>query len=582
LDKAWVRLEKETKRRFANATWVPLRASIDSGAGDDVTKVGFSSEVFAAGSVAIPPANRELGDKLSWGDIGIGHSVLPYAYEDGHYSPIEERQYNDKQPIGVELIFEHPQPVVGGRKWIINPDLIVALGLIQERDNWVRPEEDFVVVIREKKRMNGDHELIEIKTEFLLDYLAARGMSLRMSYYYQRVENVGALEGTDYAGLAKEDGPRDDGRFSLLIRKSDDVWGGTWSMFRAWRTDVDEDSDAPVMGPENAENVDYETSSGKRSGYQGYRVEGEFWRDEWIDHKGKSHRVRGDEVEGLPDFIVGVDGSRSPSKELNDEDVGKWLWFRPSVVVDFLGRRGFSLEWYTAETAGLHSTSGYRIHLGLNDSDLVSVYARDIARLPEWEQRIWAAHNAAPEGGVSKELTAAQVRSAPASTSAPEKYLLEILVAFEDAFRDKYGADLFSHPIDGEVGAKINRFLGRDQASVLRIAKELVRAFSDRLNIQILRQISTHPEKKKLGSNKLLESIVAGNIGKDEARKLFGVVAGVYDLRTGDAHPTSSGIADAFSLAEVDVSQTHLRQAQQMVDNFARAIWSIGSALFEK
>ncbi|MEF9674448.1 hypothetical protein QNM99_30030 [Pseudomonas sp. PCH446] len=41
---------------------------------------------------------------------------------------------------------------------------------------------------------------------------------------------------------------RDNGRFELLIRKVNDVFGGSWAMFRAWRTDVDEDEDAPVMG----------------------------------------------------------------------------------------------------------------------------------------------------------------------------------------------------------------------------------------------------------------------------------------------------------------------------------------------
>lgn len=581
MTKEWIRLEKETKRRFSSSTWVPLRASLDQRGDMDITKVGFSNEVFAAGSVAISPENRELGEKLSWSDIGIGHSVLPYAYSDGYYSPIDQHQYNDKQPIGVELVFEHPQPVVGGRRWIINPDLIVALRLIKEGDNWVRPEEDFDVVIRERRNKNSDHEIIEIKSEYLLDYLAARGLALRISYYYQRVENVSQLEGTEYEGLEGEDGEREDGRFSLRIRKSDETWGGTWAMFRAWRTDLDEDADAPVLGPENSDNVDFEKTSGRRSGYEGFHVEGEFWRDEWIDHKGKSYRVRGDEVGGLPDFIVDVDGTRSPSKILNSEDVGKWLWFRAEVISAFLGRRGFSLEWFTLETGGLCSTSGYRTHFGLNDSDLITVYAYDIARLPAWEQRLWAAHNVAPEGGVSRELTAAQVRSAPADTSAPEEDLFMILSDFDEAFMRKYGTKLFGHDLDhNDARTKISRFQGSNGASVLRVAKELVRVFSDRINVQGLREISNHKDKNKLGSNKLLESILADASDRDSARKMFGVITGVYDLRIGDAHPTSSGISDAFSLAEVDTSLSNLRQTQQMIRNFGLSIENIGNALF--
>ena len=190
MNRDWVLLTKETRRTFSTATWVPLRASRTVGNGLAVKQIGFIEEVFALGSVAIPPEHRELGDKLGWMDIGIGHNVLPYAYEDGYYSPIDQHHYNDKQPIGVELIFEHPQPVVGGKKWIINPDLIVALRLVRQSNTWVRPEEDFSVVIKETFDSEGNHTSIEIKKEFLLDYLAARGLSLRLSYR-QRVEISG-------------------------------------------------------------------------------------------------------------------------------------------------------------------------------------------------------------------------------------------------------------------------------------------------------------------------------------------------------------------------------------------------------
>jgi hypothetical protein len=80
--------------------------------------------------------------------------------------------------------------VAGGRHWILSPDLVVALRLTKEGTNWVRPEEDIVVVAREAMDSNGSTRLIEIKREFLMDYLAARGLSLHLSYYRQRVENV--------------------------------------------------------------------------------------------------------------------------------------------------------------------------------------------------------------------------------------------------------------------------------------------------------------------------------------------------------------------------------------------------------
>ena len=208
MNQDWILQTKESRRAFSTATWVPLRASATDERGD-VRETGYVSEFFGCGSVAFPPEHREVAERLSWSDIGLVRSVRPHAYEDGHYSSIEQYQYNDKEPIGVHLVFEHPQPVVGGRLWMLNPDLVVALRLIRDGNNWVRPEENFAVVAREVLDGNGQHRLIEIKREFLIDYLAARNLSLRLSYYRQRVENVASLVATAYANLENRREQRD-------------------------------------------------------------------------------------------------------------------------------------------------------------------------------------------------------------------------------------------------------------------------------------------------------------------------------------------------------------------------------------
>lgn len=581
MNKEWILQTKETRRFFSGATWVPLRASHDDENGN-VKTVGYVSEYFGCGSVAFPPEHRKLVEEhLSWSDLGINSSIAPYAYEDGYYKSIDQFQYNDKMPIGVNLVFEHPQPVVGGRKWILNPDLVVALGLIKDGNNWVRPIENFVVVARESFDAKGISRLIEIKREFLLDYLAARNLSLRLSYYRQRVENVAELASSDYANLESLDEERDGGRFELLIRSINDIFGGSWAMFRAWRTDVDEDEDAPVMGPETDQNTGHESSRGHQGGYDGVCVGSEFWRDEWIDHQSRSVRVRGDADANLPEFIIETDGTRMASAQLDNEDIGRWLWFRSSVVNELLGYQGFSLRWYTAETGSVRSTSGYGTHFGINSSDLITVYAYDVARLYPWEQRIWAAHNVVPEGGVSNELLASQVKVQPASTHAVETMLFETMRLLESNFQKVYGISLFTHDIDDDLAMQqVSRFTSKDQGSLLRLAKELVRVFSDRLNVPNLRKLSTHAEKAKLGSNKLLQDVLAQKIGDEKARQVFAEIAGTYDMRLGDAHPTGSKVAEAINLAGIDQSRSFLRQGQQLINNFGRAIWLIGKGLF--
>ncbi|GGP84589.1 hypothetical protein [Shewanella ulleungensis] len=581
MNQDWILQKKETRRTFSKSTWVPLRASVENENGN-VKNIGYSNEFFGCGSVAFSPENREIAEKLSWMDIGLSRTIAPYAYEDGFYSTIYEYQYNDKEPIGVHLVLELPLPVVGGRQWILNPDLVAALRLIKEGDNWVRPEENFVVVAREILDEKGEQRLIEIKREYLLDYLAARNLALRLSYYRQRVENVASLETSDYVGIEGYKEERDGGRYELLVRDINDVFGGNWAMFRTWRTDVDEEDDAPVMGPETNENTDYESSHGQKGGYKGVRVEGEFWRDEWIDHQGASTRIRGDEDNNLPQFIVETDGTRLPSTELNSEDIGRWLWFRTSIISELLDLRGFSLEWYTAETGGIKSTSGYSIHFGINSSDLITIYAYDIARLPAWEQHIWAAHNVVPDGKVSSELLESQVKAQPASTHAVEELFFEVMAMLENGFHDTFGVQLYTHDINrSEVLKHISRFASKDQASLLRLAKELVRVFSDRLDVRELRKLSTHSNKDKLGSNKLLEDVLAQKVGPEKARKIFGPIAGAYDMRVGDAHPTSSKIGDALKLVGIDDSNSFLRQGEQLISNFGQSIWWIGKLLFE-
>ena len=374
---------------------------------------------------------------------------------------------------------------------------------------------------------------------------------------------------------------RDQGQFELLIRSLNDVYGGSWVSFRVWRTDIDEEDDAPVIGLETSENTESESSQGIRNGYNGIRVEGEFRCNEWIEHQGISTRVRYDKDPNLPRFIVETDGIRMPSDELNNEDIGRWLFFRSSIVNELLKHRGFSLEWYTSETGCIHSTSGYHTHFGINSADLITVYAYDVAKLPSWEQHIWAAHNVAPEGKVSTELLSSQVRVQPASTYDVEDLLFKVMRMLEASFKQELNVDLFSHDInDSELLQQISRFVSTDRTSLLRLAKDLVRVFTDRLNVKALRELSNHKDKNKLGSNKLLQDIVAQKIGEDNAYKIFSVIVGVYEMRLGDAHPTSSKIEDAIKLAGIDEKQSFLRQGEQLIFNLGRAIGYIGYIIF--
>ena len=152
-DQQWFEMPDLRRRRFATAVWVPLRASETVNSEGQYGQPDSYEELVYAGSVAFPPASRPLAEKLGWSDLGL-HSAGPYAFKDKPYKTAEIFQYNDGEDVGIDLIFE--QRVSGHSNiWHINPDLILALGLIQEGDTWVRPEEGYVEVMRQRRDESG-------------------------------------------------------------------------------------------------------------------------------------------------------------------------------------------------------------------------------------------------------------------------------------------------------------------------------------------------------------------------------------------------------------------------------------------
>jgi hypothetical protein len=63
-----------------------------------------------------------------------------------------------------------------------------------------------------------------------------RGLSLRLSYDRQRVENVADHKDSPYAGLNEIQDQREGGRYELRIRELSAVFGGNWASLRMWRT----------------------------------------------------------------------------------------------------------------------------------------------------------------------------------------------------------------------------------------------------------------------------------------------------------------------------------------------------------
>lgn len=579
--KAWFEFEKELSRRHSNATWIPLRSCISTRNGEHIDQVGFVDDGHFVGTVAFPDSSEEIAERVSWSDIGVSNSPRPYAFDDGNYKRCDEYQWNDGETVGHNFIFENVIPESGHTEWIIDPDIILAFGLQKVGNDWIRPKEDFCTVIREQFDTDGNPVLIEIRKEFLLDYLSARQLNLKISEYRQRVINFPNLVSAPYPEEKHLEEDREGARFSLLVRSLKDVFGGSAAIFKVWRTDFDHEEDSPYLSDPNDQNTEGESFQKDIDSNDGYRVEGEFWRDEVIQRSGVSERIRGDKSPHPIHFIVNTSGDKETIENLDNEDVGKWLFFDYRVVNDLLSRRGYSLKWYTDETGSILKRGDRGTHFGINKNDLINIYAFDIYLRPSWEQKVWSRYNVTPEGGISEELAASQVRATPASTMAPERKFIEITEAIAHLFEKTFKKKMYNESIDrNQLNATIHRFRAIDDASLYQLAKDISRSFMDSFNIDSLRT-AARTDDTNLGSIKLLQKIAENYVGYETARKITAPLVGTYDLRLADAHPTSSKIEESFQLIGIDGNSSHLRRAYQLIDGFTYGVWQIGEILAE-
>jgi len=295
-DQAWFEMASIRRRCLSDAVWVPVRLTEWIGEVGRVGYEGYRAEFFGLGSIAVPLGRRADADKLGWSEIGIGHQHVVYASKE-RYTPAEVYQYRDGDDLGIELVLE--QGFDGGAApsvWHLNQDFVMALGLLREKDEWIRPSEDYCVVARLRRNADSQPIACEIKNEFLRDYLAARKMALRLTYY--RIRELITKEANHITwpdGGLKDSGEqhRFEGRVFPIIEGGHPIDGG-YAVFRISRTDVDPEEDVPRPGPESDANTASESWRGEHKGRKLMRVMGELWRNEWIEPGTNSIRVRGD------------------------------------------------------------------------------------------------------------------------------------------------------------------------------------------------------------------------------------------------------------------------------------------------
>ncbi len=516
---------------FQGRAWIPLHQVVRRDRKADGAEIAEFEECTGTGTVAVWKDKRADAEEISWDELG----VQPHRsyVECGEYRPADVFRTWQGNELGLRLVIVQSLDDVDGEIWHLHHELVVALRLIRENDSWLCPKDQFKEIARISRDQFGNPERLEIRKEYLVDYLAARNMDLYCSSYYERRWCTGT---------------RPDFTF-----ESEEI-----------RTD----------GPETRETY---IKTGSFPFPEGSFVTfGALWRSEWVQSGNVSSRVRGDTEPANASFVIDVDGNRATGKQLPH---GVYLYFDLAVANGLLRHRGSKFGWYTGETGGIGAVSV--VHFGLNDLGLVVVLAKDIGQLPQAEQRIWSAFSVTPEGGMSKELFSVQMKLKIPDTKAPESQIENFMAVINDAFSAKYDSHLLvPHASVPSLLKKIHRFVAVDESGILELSKDVTRLFVERLNQDVLMNaVDLDKNEKRPASLKLLEKVLSRHVGDDKAKKLMSPLFGIYDLRLADAHLGSSRIESGKIRAGVDENVPATMQGRQLLQSFCDSLNAIATAL---
>lgn len=573
--KEWFELVDQRKRPFARNVWIPVYGLVQPLKIGKYPEFGHIEDMLMVDSAIIFCNCRKKAEDLDW-FYWSRRDVMPFINDQGEYCGAERFFDRDERHLGFRIVLKqyfnslHPPQV------FLHQDFIHAYGLMKEGNRWLRPNEGYEEVVRLTENSQNETTLVEIRAEYLKDYLAARKAALRIYYFRQRkaiFDKDPNFAWPDDAKLVSEPNYRCEVHCNE-VDESGYRPGTKWMAIKVWRTDVDTEADLPEISQRKDGNIASKSSAGVHTD-KGLRffASGTLWRGEWIEPANESCRLRGSEPRDHLYVFTDGSGRNVDLATLDDEDVGKYLWFNPSVVPALLAVRGSKLIWYTENTGGVSALPDSPVHFGINKLGLVNVYAYDVARRPLWERRIWTAHNCRPDGGVSRELTQSQVVCEPAESCAPELLLKYALESCSSVVQSKFGHSLLKdHPEVESLFQQVHRFRAIDDTGLRALAKDVIRVSIERIDKRSLIKILDE-KQSELGTLKLLERLLGQCTGSIDAKKRLLPLFGVNALRNTDAHLGSKNIERHYSDIGVDRNAPLVVQAAVLLSIVAETFF---------
>jgi hypothetical protein len=579
----WFRMDDIQRKDLAASTWIPLRICKSRCFHGQHGQLGHRQEYCSIESVIVPSHLHGGYESCDWHSIGSNTPERPWVKEDGQFIPpgCHDENPEVRYPV-VQLCFETGETT----EWDLFQEIVTSLRLLRKGDVWICPEEDDAEVVQ-LERKDGEPECMLMKAEFLRDYLCARGASLLITAFSFRTATEQNEEDLPIEEVSKT---TDRGQWDGIkspIHEGGRPYGMSTAVIRTWRESVDPTDDVPIM-PHPTEEPEPRSESYTRThdGKKLWTATGRIWSKYWLRPAEKSPRVKGDRVASRVPFLV----ENQEGKTIAGEELAEyrgWLWFKSAVIPSLFSKPRSEFQWYSHDTGEIGPRRHQTLHFGINDIGLINVLGYDLGRLPEWVQKLWVTHNVAPEGGLSKELHLAHNLGRAPTSSSPETVLWNNFNRLDVRIEKFYGAPLFSQlPEENEFFKKIHRFHGASLEDVCKLAKEIHRLVSEKIDLNALNR-TLDPGGEKEGKEKNLRQIRRldlwlTRLGAD-GREMTKALSGVNDLRQGDAHAAGSKLRQSLGLFDIDPESVDYGSiCSIMIRNVGSAFRKIGMFLEAK
>ena len=147
MDQKWFEMPDIRRRKFANAVWIPLRASKQIEKIGRFGYLGYRSDYLQIGTLAVPNKFRAEAEKLRWVEINLMNRHAGWVDGD-RYIPADVYEDFDEEFSGLHLVLDQYINSAEKSEWHLHQDFVVTLELKREGDTWVRPNEDYLKIAR--------------------------------------------------------------------------------------------------------------------------------------------------------------------------------------------------------------------------------------------------------------------------------------------------------------------------------------------------------------------------------------------------------------------------------------------------